>query len=1433
MGNDDSGDLLNNLQSSTFNQLVLSKVKSLVSTEASDKAKTESKAPAFQAAAAVAIDKEDNTATADIGPGALVRATRNLTVDATLNDRPNVVAQSGLQEPQGGEQPGSGTTTFSGSVAVALGFYSNTATSTIGAGARRTPGASSPSPPRRSTISSSPTSKNIYQAVAQKPNHTTNEPGADNVTINPGDIVEVEDNHTGGGDAGHWYQYQGAVSLPFDLTKEDFTNLLRWNDLGPGWAYKAKNVVANFTTYLDDSFGLDNNLVDTWSQATATPEKGSSGTSIAFAGSVTYETLNQTSHATIDHGADQPEHGPEIPHRGAERLRPGHRHELVAERRRERVDAGPAGRQRANHRELEAPGDGGLRPESRQQRDRRGRRVGRVHRRRQGDHQRRRHPVRQQPRRRCRNRRLQPLRRDLRGRLQGLRLHRRLLVCQRGRHDPRPGGRREQAERRQRPRRRDVPLVKHQPDPRPTTSTIQANVLGTDGTGSDGNPIKTVDAGTVVQAHDGLWLFNLAGGITSAANSGIGASAGWDTITRDTEAFVGDRNTDAGTKDVVATLDSGGNVIVDAKDTGNLVALSLAAEKTSSNSGQQSGSFGLGISGDLSYNSVTDTTLAYVHDATVTHAAALSVNAANPTLFVAVSGSVALVTASGGSSLGIAGSYDQNTLDGSATKAFLDNASLTLTGDCTIDATTNGQIYAIAATVATAPKSGIAVAGQVSVNTITTTTSAGASDGSSITGGQVSVTATDHESIVAVAGALAFGGKAGAGIGLAYNTITNTAEASVDGSTVGTDTQPVSGLSLSADGSGSIYGFIIGGTDADKFALTGAALGNEVTNTTDSKVTGSSKVNATGNVSLTAKDSTRLVGLAGALALALGGSGSVGIGLAPNVEILSPTVEAHIDTSAQVHAQDVIVQASSSQDVFGISVAGAYSGALERLRLPSGPHAEPNDGSLHRRRRHGPRPGGHDDHRERSGQRPALRRRTRHRRLDGGRRRSNTWLKRNSTVAAYVGDDSDIEAKGATGLTIAATQSLDLITVAVGGAGSKGTGVAGSVTVNDITDTTKAHIGTGAKVNKDNTGAAGTQGIALSANDTTTIHAVAGDVGIGGPAGVGLGVDVEKLTKDTYAWIGPGAVANAAGNLTIDATSSEDVNSFSVGGSGGNTAAVSVNAGVSVFNITTKAYIDGGPTASDGAVVKVGGNARVAADEHLALNMLVGNLSAAGTAAVGAGAAVPVVTKTTTAYIGDHSTLDAKGNATALPFNTGAYTVKSIDTRFNPKTAVEVDGKTIDLGYQDGFTEGQQVVYDDGGGQPIGGLTDTTDASHPVYYVHVVSDHEIQLSSSPGGPIIPLDKTVATGESHRIVPTNQAGVRSDHSPRFNPETDVNYGTSTINPNTINLPYSLGVSNDDPVVYSSGGGAPIGGLVNGQTYYAANVNGNSLQLRDKK
>ncbi|HWK83337.1 MAG TPA: hypothetical protein VNS61_06325, partial [Caldimonas sp.] len=83
--------------------------------------------------------------------------------------------------------------------------------------------------------------------------------------------------------------------------------------------------------------------------------------------------------------------------------------------------------------------------------------------------------------------------------------------------------------------------------------------------------------------------------------------------------------------------------------------------------------------------------------------------------------------------------------------------------------------------------------------------------------------------------------------------------------------------------------------------------------------------------------------------------------------------------------------------------------------------------------------------------------------------------------------------------------------------------------------------------------------------------------------------------------------------------------------------------------------------------------------------------------------------------------------------------------------------------------------------------------------------------------------------AHRFVPTDQGGVREDKSPRFNPQNSIDVDTGS---GFITLPYNIGIGNDDQVLYSSGDGQAIGGLQNGQTYYAINVTStaNSTHLK---
>ena len=774
VGTDDSGDLLDNLQGTTTT-LLLNQAMMLVSLSQFPNGVdvvNPSQAPVFQAAAGVAIDMEDNTASAAIGAGDVVHVAGNLSVDANTNDRPGVLASSGISQPANQLPPIFGSSEFDGSVAVALAFYSNTATATIDAGASVDVG-------KRLAVTSEALNDfqysygvNLFTLAA--PTYTTDEAGANDITINPGNTVEVETNHTGNGTVGDWYQYIGAGSLTnVNLTTTDFSNTSLWNDLGPGWWYKLKNEVKNLTTYLDSSFGADNNLFDTWSQATS----NNSSTDVAAAGSLTYETLSQTSKASIDQGAQINQDTDPTYRTGLQSVF------VLATGTNSSLNAGGSvqtpglsGSDKEYQIGVNAPGTGVQASDAS---------IGAA-------------VV------------VVEYTDDVTATIcPGVDLYANSLdvdaetavfnlsalisggssdnfgfigvlslvtvnnttTAQIASDTSLDVGKSDVVESFPPPSAGITPY---------TTSAIEANALpGTLGTDASGDPTDTVAASTIVQAHDWLDLFDLAGGIMAGGNAGVGASVGVGEVSRDTEAYVGDPSGSQGDGST-ASLTSGGKVIVDAKNNGLLITGALAAAKVApSSSGSDGGgsgsSWGVGISGDVSYNQVNDTTRAYLHDANVA-AAGLNVNAANDTEFVAVSGSVAIVLNSG-TSAGIVGSYTENTLSGT-TSAFLDRASLALTGALLVDAATEGPFYSISAGGSFVPGgSGIAVAGQVSINSNGMTTLAEILDYSSIAAknNDISLTATNNNKIFAIAGALSYGGEAGIGAALATNTIGATA----------------------------------------------------------------------------------------------------------------------------------------------------------------------------------------------------------------------------------------------------------------------------------------------------------------------------------------------------------------------------------------------------------------------------------------------------------------------------------------------------------------------------------------------------------------------------------------------------------------------------------------------------------------------------------
>jgi hypothetical protein len=274
------------------------------------------------------------------------------------------------------------------------------------------------------------------------------------------------------------------------------------------------------------------------------------------------------------------------------------------------------------------------------------------------------------------------------------------------------------------------------------------------------------------------------------------------------------------------------------------------------------------------------------------------------------------------------------------------------------------------------------------------------------------------------------------------------------------------------------------------------------------------------------------------------------------------------------------------------------------------------------------------------------------------------------TINVVNGARSGLLSDAVQGVAVVAVSYDDFFSASVGGAGAGNAGIAGSATVTVLDETTRASIDENARVNTGAlaSGANANQGVRVLASDRTDLTGIAGALAIGGTAGVGVGADVSVVTKVTEATIASGAIVEAQRDVAVLATSSEDVLSIAIAGGGAGTVGLAGAADVSVFNITTRATVEGakteGAASYSGASVTAGGSVEVAAEERLEFDGVAGSLAIGGTVGIGGAASVPIVTKTTESTIGNGATVNALGNGAGITVNTGAFDV-DFDTAYS------------------------------------------------------------------------------------------------------------------------------------------------------------------------
>ncbi len=604
------------------------------------------------------------------------------------------------------------------------------------------------------------------------------------------------------------------------------------------------------------------------------------------------------------------------------------------------------------------------------------------------------------------------------------------------------------------------------------------------------------------------------------------------------------------------------------------------------------------------------------------------------------------------------------------------------------------------------------------------------------------------------------------------------------------------GLSVTAVSTEDVSTFAVGGAASGSVSIAGSMNYNTYNETTQAYVDTGAKINdgasglgSTQDINVMAWEETTLLSIAGGLSL----GGDAGIGAGADTGQITKDTEAFIAGDNTTAARDITVQAISTEDVISVAANvnlgyyAAVTGSASVYIVSTTTKAYEGDNSTLTA----------------GGNVTLLAKDDSDFSLAAGNVSigmagvgiSNTTLVKTDDVEAYTGTYSTVHTHGSQGLTVSALATQNINAIAVGGAGG-GAGVAGSATVEVLNETTKASIGIHSTIDASSTTSGVNPSVSVQAEDDTTILALAGTLTIGGNSGVGAGVDVGVITKDTEAWIASGANVTADGDVIDKAISDEDIKSISASIAGGGSNAIAINAGVSVYNFTTRAAI--APNGTDTATVAADGSVVVNAADTTNLDVISGNLTVSGSTSVGAAAGVTVITKTTEAFLGPHADVTALGTRANVTVDSGQFGVSYTNTSFDPSTAVNSTADTINLGYNHGLQTGDKVVYYNDGGTNINGLTDGQ-----VYYAIVVNSTTIKLATSydyaKAGTAINISNTGVEGRAHRIVSATDVAPTGMDSRSFDASKDVNYTT-----NVIDLGYDHGMSTGDAVVYRDGG-----------------------------
>ena len=665
------------------------------------------------------------------------------------------------------------------------------------------------------------------------------------------------------------------------------------------------------------------------------------------------------------------------------------------------------------------------------------------------------------------------------------------------------------------------------------------------------------------------------------ADKSLAGSFMYNSITADNEAYVDGAN---------LTLRGNEEKDKDGKDIDE--ALTVRADNDAKILNiAASGTYASGFSGagQVSLNWVDNKTDAHVKDSTVKADEAITIEAKDRGKIDSYTGAVSVSTHSTavGAAIGV------NLIEGD-TKSYLEHSEVAGTaeggkaGKLAVTADEASQITSIIASGALADKA--AGAFSASGNWIHTTTDAHVTNDKAMKTGALTIDAGNHSNATLGVGSGAISSTAyGASVAVMVND--SDVKASLTGDAKKEKTIEADGISVKADNvyNGSAkdeasdstaktvaIGFAYG---ESKFAGSGSVTVNVISQKADASIgKGDYKAGDQG-VTVEAKNTARLFGLAGGLSASFGSSG---IGAAADVQTYKGHTYASIEDGAKLSkASSVSVNAESEENLTSVAATLAGTGKFAGAGA-AGLHVISTD------------------------------------------------------TKAYIGnqEDKDVTDAGkaelvdAGDVSVTAKDTTKLTTSGGSGAGSGNTGVGLSAAVEVVNKKAAAYVGNHASV-------AG-KSLTVKAENTSDSTTAAAGLGVGGTAGVAGAASETFVTHQTDAHVGKAARVTTAGDAAVQAISSFKQGAGAGGLGGGETAGIGLANSTVSMSADTKAHVDAGAKVT-------GKNVRVTADHttDITYATIAGGL--AGTAAINGAVGVNVLDTKTHAYTGEAAELTATG----------------------------------------------------------------------------------------------------------------------------------------------------------------------------------------------